>query len=289
MQPIPLVELAEASNTTSGAIQETVAGITSISSEAMRVNMNDETMIDQGNVQSPGTDIQRLSSDTYSSRTHNTAPSTSRRIASQLAEELNSQKKADRRSRGDSARTTETDDTMTSMDVHGHGQSPRRLGNGDSPPAVIANGFHDEATHAARDTEQLYVSTSEQKTANATTRPTAGSSRSQPLEVSSGSAAVRSQSSMRTQLAAEHSRHNQSVLGNGQQGSSSGVANQLSAIPSRERERTAAAEQERDRETERAASSRRQLGEWTLGKTLGAGSMGKVKLGVSTITGEKVI
>ncbi|KAL7009368.1 Serine/threonine-protein kinase [Cystobasidiomycetes sp. EMM_F5] len=270
MQPIPLVELAEASNTTSGAIQETVAGITSISSEAMRVNMNDETMIDQGNVQSPGTDIQRLSSDTYSSRTHNTAPSTSRRIASQLAEELNSQKKADRRSRGDSARTTETDDTMTSMDVHGHGQSPRRLGNGDSPPAVIANGFHDEATHAARDTEQLYVSTSEQKTANATTRPTAGSSRSQPLE-----------------LAAEHSRHNQSVLGNGQQGSSSGVANQLSAIPSRERERTAAAEQERDRETERAASSRRQLGEWTLGKTLGAGSMGKVKLGVSTITGEK--
>lgn len=35
-------------------------------------------------------------------------------------------------------------------------------------------------------------------------------------------------------------------------------------------------------------SSRRQLGEWTLGKTLGAGSMGKVKLGVSTITGDKV-
>ena len=40
---------------------------------------------------------------------------------------------------------------------------------------------------------------------------------------------------------------------------------------------------EKDRER-----SKRQLGEWTLGKTLGAGSMGKVKLGVSTITGEKV-
>jgi len=38
----------------------------------------------------------------------------------------------------------------------------------------------------------------------------------------------------------------------------------------------------------RERSSRRQLGEWTLGKTLGAGSMGKVKLGVSTVTGDKV-
>lgn len=34
--------------------------------------------------------------------------------------------------------------------------------------------------------------------------------------------------------------------------------------------------------------SRRQLGEWTLGKTLGAGSMGKVKLAVSNVTAEKV-
>jgi hypothetical protein len=39
---------------------------------------------------------------------------------------------------------------------------------------------------------------------------------------------------------------------------------------------------------DRERSSRRQLGEWTLGKTLGAGSMGKVKLGVSTVTGDKV-
>jgi hypothetical protein len=37
-----------------------------------------------------------------------------------------------------------------------------------------------------------------------------------------------------------------------------------------------------------SSGSRRQLGEWTLGKTLGAGSMGKVKLAVSNITGEKV-
>jgi hypothetical protein len=34
--------------------------------------------------------------------------------------------------------------------------------------------------------------------------------------------------------------------------------------------------------------SRRVLGEWTMGKTLGAGSMGKVKLAISGITGEKV-
>ncbi|GAA5979993.1 hypothetical protein JCM10908_001492 [Rhodotorula pacifica] len=36
------------------------------------------------------------------------------------------------------------------------------------------------------------------------------------------------------------------------------------------------------------ARSRRTLGEWQLTKTLGAGSMGKVKLGVSQVTGEKV-
>ncbi|WAR54713.1 hypothetical protein PtB15_4B330 [Puccinia triticina] len=34
--------------------------------------------------------------------------------------------------------------------------------------------------------------------------------------------------------------------------------------------------------------SRRQLGEYTLGKTLGAGSMGKVKLAISSVTGEKI-
>ncbi|KEI41246.1 uncharacterized protein L969DRAFT_15266 [Mixia osmundae IAM 14324] len=37
-----------------------------------------------------------------------------------------------------------------------------------------------------------------------------------------------------------------------------------------------------------ASSSRRQLGEWVLGKTLGAGSMGKVKLGQSVKGGDKV-
>lgn len=44
-------------------------------------------------------------------------------------------------------------------------------------------------------------------------------------------------------------------------------------------------DKEREKERVPSSSSRRQLGEWTLGKTLGAGSMGKVKLGVSSITG----
>ena len=44
-------------------------------------------------------------------------------------------------------------------------------------------------------------------------------------------------------------------------------------------------DREREREKERERAGRRQLGEWTLGKTLGAGSMGKVKLGVSSVTG----
>ena len=51
------------------------------------------------------------------------------------------------------------------------------------------------------------------------------------------------------------------------------------------REQEAVKEKERERESGR---SRRQLGEWTMTKTLGAGSMGKVKLGVSNVTGEKV-
>ncbi|ORY62857.1 hypothetical protein BCR35DRAFT_308894 [Leucosporidium creatinivorum] len=44
-------------------------------------------------------------------------------------------------------------------------------------------------------------------------------------------------------------------------------------------------EKEREKESTR---SRRVLGEWTMSKTLGAGSMGKVKLGISGVTGEKV-
>jgi hypothetical protein len=50
-------------------------------------------------------------------------------------------------------------------------------------------------------------------------------------------------------------------------------------------ERQEASSSNKDRDKDR---SRKQLGEWTLGKTLGAGSMGKVKLGISTISGEKV-
>ncbi|GAA6051304.1 hypothetical protein JCM3770_006802 [Rhodotorula araucariae] len=48
-------------------------------------------------------------------------------------------------------------------------------------------------------------------------------------------------------------------------------------------------ESTRERPSEAGGSrSRRALGEWQLTKTLGAGSMGKVKLGVSQVTGEKV-
>ncbi|SCV68416.1 BQ2448_537 [Microbotryum intermedium] len=58
-----------------------------------------------------------------------------------------------------------------------------------------------------------------------------------------------------------------------------------------ERERDREAHREREREPAAPSSSsrsRRVLGEYTMSKTLGAGSMGKVKLGVSGVTGEKV-
>lgn len=68
----------------------------------------------------------------------------------------------------------------------------------------------------------------------------------------------------------------------------------LNARPAEHSRSSSSRDRDKERSTshvsgkERERSSRRQLGEWTLGKTLGAGSMGKVKLGVSTVTGEKV-
>lgn len=50
----------------------------------------------------------------------------------------------------------------------------------------------------------------------------------------------------------------------------------------------AQAQAEREREKERERRNRRTLGDYALGKTLGAGSMGKVKLGVRMGNGEKV-
>lgn len=55
------------------------------------------------------------------------------------------------------------------------------------------------------------------------------------------------------------------------------------------REKRESEERKKEREKEREATrSRRVLGEWVMGKTLGAGSMGKVKLGISSVTSEKV-
>uniref|UniRef100_V5EL13 non-specific serine/threonine protein kinase n=1 Tax=Kalmanozyma brasiliensis (strain GHG001) TaxID=1365824 RepID=V5EL13_KALBG len=57
----------------------------------------------------------------------------------------------------------------------------------------------------------------------------------------------------------------------------------------KERERERDKEKERsDRDRDRERRSRRMLGDYALGKTLGAGSMGKVKLGVKMGNGEKV-
>lgn len=56
------------------------------------------------------------------------------------------------------------------------------------------------------------------------------------------------------------------------------------AVMSRHRER----EQDRERERDRDRRTRRTLGDYALGKTLGAGSMGKVKLAVKMGSGEKV-
>lgn len=59
----------------------------------------------------------------------------------------------------------------------------------------------------------------------------------------------------------------------------------------REKERERESEKERsdrDRDRDRERRSRRLLGDYALGKTLGAGSMGKVKLGVKMGNGEKV-
>ncbi|KAJ1020186.1 hypothetical protein NDA16_004466 [Ustilago loliicola] len=56
----------------------------------------------------------------------------------------------------------------------------------------------------------------------------------------------------------------------------------------KEREREKGEKDRGDRDRDRERRSRRLLGEYALGKTLGAGSMGKVKLGVRMGNGEKV-
>lgn len=68
----------------------------------------------------------------------------------------------------------------------------------------------------------------------------------------------------------------------------------VAAPPAKTRERSKPEarrdkDKDRDKDKERESTrSRRVLGEWTMSKTLGAGSMGKVKLGISSVTGEKV-
>lgn len=54
------------------------------------------------------------------------------------------------------------------------------------------------------------------------------------------------------------------------------------------RDRDPERDREKDRERDRERRTRRTLGDYALGKTLGAGSMGKVKLGVKMGSGEKV-
>ena len=54
------------------------------------------------------------------------------------------------------------------------------------------------------------------------------------------------------------------------------------------RDRDSERDREKDRERDRERRTRRTLGDYALGKTLGAGSMGKVKLGVKMGNGEKV-
>ncbi|PWN20991.1 Pkinase-domain-containing protein [Microstroma glucosiphilum] len=64
------------------------------------------------------------------------------------------------------------------------------------------------------------------------------------------------------------------------------TASQRSSVP--DTASLADIDRQRDKDRERERRSRRTLGDYALGKTLGAGSMGKVKLGVKMGTGEKV-
>ena len=68
-------------------------------------------------------------------------------------------------------------------------------------------------------------------------------------------------------------------------GSVSGTSN---STRDRERSQDENTHRRRQRDETRSSRSNRVLGDYTLSKTLGAGSMGKVKLAVHNITGEKV-
>ncbi|GAA6000382.1 uncharacterized protein JCM10292_001486 [Rhodotorula paludigena] len=125
--------------------------------------------------------------------------------------------------------------------------------------------------------------------------------------IPSGSSAINGGSSLTRESSLAHSHRSERERGASQPPSRSASISGASAAQQRAvsvsrrpsssaaRERSASdAQQQQQQQQQQGAigsvprSSRRTLGEWQLTKTLGAGSMGKVKLGVSTVTGEKV-
>lgn len=165
-----------------------------------------------------------------------------------------------RSTRGESSMTGGRSGTDYSTSSIGHS---RRLSNDSNTPLAIGSSISARPSHAGHDGSQSHVP--------------------QPVQTSTmrrnPSASKMQRSPSRDQLRAGSSRERTSTPTAGTS-AEQGLQQQPEAGSSSQRER---AEKERV-----ASSSRRQLGEWTLGKTLGAGSMGKVKLGVSSITGEKV-
>ncbi|KAN0060145.1 Serine/threonine-protein kinase [Thecaphora frezii] len=180
---------------------------------------------------------------------------------------------AARHARGEAPAATPATPTLTS-----HGHYPTDV----SPSTTFRGGASATAGHTSRH------------------RRGVGSEPPRPASVLETRAA-RQEAAQRHANLREEEDGSSETMGNDLPGSSSQeTADQqhsqqhLRAVREREREREREKERERERakererEKDRERRSRRMLGDYAMGKTLGAGSMGRVKLGVKMGNGEKV-
>ncbi|UZJ57009.1 hypothetical protein CBS101457_006329 [Exobasidium rhododendri] len=100
-------------------------------------------------------------------------------------------------------------------------------------------------------------------------------------------ASVSKDSAYSRPMSSEGPKSSRSGSGNGMAGNAPIMGQDREVERQRERDRENR-DRDREREKERERRTRRTLGDYALGKTLGAGSMGKVKLGVKMGNGEKV-
>ena len=174
--------------------------------------------------------------------------------------------------RGASRQTQEIDDGASRMLSHSHGY------NDDEHASKASRHHREHPADAERYSERVGDDRAAEAAFDRRTTPAPNGTRSTPDTLvqtqtqGADSPATASQSASQSRHNVNHeARLRPDVMSRQDSSSSQHQGNGTFSKSDRER-----------------STNRKQLGEWTLGKTLGAGSMGKVKLGVSNKDGHKV-